>query len=83
MTGCWPRGLAERGWWLPAGHVDPNESFATAALRETVEEAGIHVNLVSQPRPSSEPYLGRPSDMPCVGGPYATCRRVSCVWSMS
>ena len=34
-----------RGWWLPGGRVDPGESFEKAALRETLEEAGIHVNL--------------------------------------
>jgi 8-oxo-dGTP pyrophosphatase MutT (NUDIX family) len=34
-----------RGWWLPAGHVDYGQNFVEAALRETVEEAGLHVNL--------------------------------------
>jgi 8-oxo-dGTP pyrophosphatase MutT (NUDIX family) len=38
---------SDRGWWLPAGHVDPNESFQDAARRETMEEAGIDVNLVT------------------------------------
>jgi 8-oxo-(d)GTP phosphatase len=28
-------------WCLPKGHVDPGESLATAALRETREEAGF------------------------------------------
>lgn len=35
----------DRGWWLPAGKLDPNESYAEAALRETKEEAGIDVDL--------------------------------------
>ena len=35
----------DRGWWLPGGLVDPPESFHRAALRETIEEAGIHVKL--------------------------------------
>jgi 8-oxo-dGTP pyrophosphatase MutT (NUDIX family) len=34
-----------RGWWLPGGRVDPPESFHEAAIRETLEEAGIHVEL--------------------------------------
>ena len=32
-----------RGWWLPGGLVDPPESFQQAAIRETIEEAGIDV----------------------------------------
>jgi len=34
-----------RGIWLPAGFVDPGESFIEAAHRETLEEAGIKVQL--------------------------------------
>jgi ADP-ribose pyrophosphatase YjhB (NUDIX family) len=33
------------GWYLPAGRVEPGESFAAAAHRETLEEAGIPVEL--------------------------------------
>jgi len=35
----------KRGWWLPAGGVDPGEDFAQAAVRECQEEAGIKVDL--------------------------------------
>lgn len=34
-----------RGWWLPAGLVDPGESFTQAAHRECQEEAGISIEL--------------------------------------
>ncbi len=34
-----------RGWWIPGGAVDFNESFAAAAVRECKEEAGIDVVL--------------------------------------
>jgi 8-oxo-dGTP pyrophosphatase MutT (NUDIX family) len=52
----------ERGWlmalvwhprlqcWLPAGgHVEPDETPAQAAVRETLEEAGLDVALVPDP----------------------------------
>jgi phosphatase NudJ len=32
-------------WYLPAGRVEPGETFAQAAVRETREEAGIDVVL--------------------------------------
>jgi 8-oxo-dGTP pyrophosphatase MutT (NUDIX family) len=32
-------------WYLPAGRVEPGETFADAARRETLEEAGIPIDL--------------------------------------
>lgn len=32
-------------WDLPAGYLDPNESFEQAAVRETHEESGLAVEL--------------------------------------
>lgn len=32
-------------WYLPAGRVEPGEDFTEAALRETMEEAGIRIVL--------------------------------------
>lgn len=32
-------------WYLPAGRVEPGETFAEGALRETLEEAGVAVAL--------------------------------------
>ena len=32
-------------WYLPAGRVEPGESIEAAAVRETLEEAGVNVAL--------------------------------------
>src|SRR3978361_2225007 len=32
-------------WYLPAGRVEPGETFAAAAVRETLEETGVPVRL--------------------------------------
>jgi hypothetical protein len=37
--------FAGQGFWVPGGAVDPGESYATAAIRETLEEAGIDIEL--------------------------------------
>eukprot|EP01121_Diplochlamys_sp_Union-15-3_P013395 TRINITY_DN4148_c0_g1_i1.p1 TRINITY_DN4148_c0_g1~~TRINITY_DN4148_c0_g1_i1.p1 ORF type:complete len:270 (+),score=62.36 TRINITY_DN4148_c0_g1_i1:338-1147(+) len=44
------------GWWLPAGRVDPGESFHQAALREVKEEAGIDVTLKGILRVEYSPF---------------------------
>jgi len=33
-------------WYLPAGHVEPGESFAQAAVREALEESGLEIRLL-------------------------------------
>ncbi|HKI57440.1 MAG TPA: NUDIX domain-containing protein [Trueperaceae bacterium] len=43
------------GMWLPCGgHVEPHELPDDAAVREVLEEAGVHVELVGEP-PLSPP----------------------------
>ncbi len=49
-------------WYFPAGRVDPGETISEAALRETHEEAGIHVRLTGvyriEQRPTASPKFG-------------------------
>ena len=33
------------GYWLPAGRVDPGEKMTDGGVRETLEEAGIHIAI--------------------------------------
>lgn len=35
-------------WLPPGGHIDPNETPSSAAIREALEETGIEVALLSQ-----------------------------------
>ena len=60
-------------WYLPAGRVEPGETFAEAAVRETREEAGIDVVLDGVVRVEHSPhvtdgarmrtvFVGHPSD---------------------
>jgi 8-oxo-dGTP pyrophosphatase MutT (NUDIX family) len=35
----------DNAWYLPAGRVEPGESIADAAVRETLEESGVKVRL--------------------------------------
>jgi len=37
--------IANRGWWVAGGKVNPPESFHEAAIRETKEEGGIDIEL--------------------------------------
>lgn len=61
------------GWYLPAGRVEPGETLADAAIRETDEEAGIPIVLEGilridrSPRPDGTVrmrviYLAHPAD---------------------
>jgi phosphatase NudJ len=59
-------------WYLPAGRVEPGESFALAAVRETREEAGVPVTLEGVLRVEHSPapdgsrmrvfFVARPTD---------------------
>lgn len=60
------------GWYLPAGRVEPGESLTDAAVRETLEEAGVPITLEGVVRVEYTPvghgvrvraiFTARPSD---------------------
>jgi 8-oxo-dGTP pyrophosphatase MutT (NUDIX family) len=43
-----PQGKPEGTWALPKGNLDPAESPAEAAVREVLEETGVHGRLVEK-----------------------------------
>jgi ADP-ribose pyrophosphatase YjhB (NUDIX family) len=46
-TGKWlcVKETRNRGWWIAGGLVEPNEDFIQGAKRETMEEAGVEIEL--------------------------------------
>lgn len=62
----------EQTWFLPAGRVEPGETFAEAARRETLEETGVPITLTGVLRIEHSPaqstsrmriiYLAEPAD---------------------
>lgn len=46
-----------QGWYLPAGRVEPGESFFEAARRETLEETAVPVRLTGVLRVEHTPSL--------------------------
>ncbi len=42
-------------WYLPAGRVEPGETFFAAACRETLEETGIPIRVVGVLRVEHSP----------------------------
>ncbi|MFD0856498.1 NUDIX hydrolase [Actinomadura adrarensis] len=45
------------GWIYPGGHLEPGEDFAQAALRETAEEVGIDIELLTTPPAFTHPIV--------------------------
>jgi len=43
-----PQGKPEGTWALPKGNLDPGESPAETAVREVLEETGIHGRLIEK-----------------------------------
>jgi 8-oxo-dGTP pyrophosphatase MutT (NUDIX family) len=43
-------------WYLPAGRVEPGETFPDAALRETLEETGVPIDLDGIVRVEHQPH---------------------------
>jgi ADP-ribose pyrophosphatase YjhB (NUDIX family) len=50
------RRFAPSGWALPGGFVDPGESLAQAARRESLEETGLSVEILSLFHVYSRPW---------------------------
>jgi phosphatase NudJ len=44
------------GWYLPAGRVEPGETFFDGAVRETKEESGLDVTLEGLVRVEHTPF---------------------------
>ena len=61
-------------WELPGGHVDPGESASDAAVRETVEESGITVEITGLAGIYTDPgHVIADPDTGLVRQPFAVC----------
>lgn len=60
--------FANSGFWLPGGRIDSGESPEQAAIRETVEEAGIDIRLTGVIKMEYHPKKDR------AGGQYVRMR---------
>ncbi len=69
--------IADRGWCIPSGRVEPDETSCDAVHREAMEEAGIRLGSVQ--------YIGcyRMSDKSEVRWADCFTARVSCVKEIS
>ena len=69
--------IADRGWCIPSGRVEPTESSLDAVRREAVEEAGVHLGCVQ--------YIGcyRMSDRTEVRWADCFTARVRCLTEIS
>ncbi len=47
----------QQAWYLPAGRVEPGETLHNAARRETMEEAGVAINLEGVLRVEHTPQI--------------------------
>jgi 8-oxo-dGTP pyrophosphatase MutT (NUDIX family) len=80
----------KQGWWLPGGRVDPGESFETAATRETLEEAGVEVDLTGILRIEFSPhkhgsrqriiFAAKPKNPNAAPKSYADYESLRAVW---